>query len=220
MKSLIFANGKGGVGKTSLTIMFGNYLKSLGHNIVIVDCDMQGTGYRTFLASDEPEYDVIAFDPGQSLDEWEVLIEEISAFDYVLFDIPGSMFQGGIVRVLSLIDKMIIPTSMGPKDLDGTRVFINETVKQLTTPPEFRIVFNKLKPYTDVDAREIEKCLIENRESKVFDFLGISKEQNFKTIIRLEEAAIEKSLSISYSHHKIIDRYNGLMGEMLNYLDN
>jgi len=42
MKTLIFSNQKGGVGKTTLTRELGIYLASCGHRVLLVDCDPQG----------------------------------------------------------------------------------------------------------------------------------------------------------------------------------
>jgi chromosome partitioning protein len=40
--TVIFSNQKGGVGKTTLTRELGIYLASLGHTMLLVDCDPQG----------------------------------------------------------------------------------------------------------------------------------------------------------------------------------
>ncbi len=41
MKTVIFSNQKGGVGKTTLTRELGVYLSSRGHGVLLVDCDPQ-----------------------------------------------------------------------------------------------------------------------------------------------------------------------------------
>jgi chromosome partitioning protein len=41
-ETLIFSNQKGGVGKTTLTRELGIYLSTLGHKVLLVDCDPQG----------------------------------------------------------------------------------------------------------------------------------------------------------------------------------
>ena len=42
VRTLIFSNQKGGVGKTTLTRELGIYVSSLGHKVLLVDCDPQG----------------------------------------------------------------------------------------------------------------------------------------------------------------------------------
>jgi chromosome partitioning protein len=49
MKTVIFSNQKGGVGKTTLTRELGIYLSSLGHKLLFVDCDPQGNLSKSLL---------------------------------------------------------------------------------------------------------------------------------------------------------------------------
>ena len=47
-KKVVFANQKGGVGKSTLCILFANYLASKGKDVCIIDTDLQKslTTYR------------------------------------------------------------------------------------------------------------------------------------------------------------------------------
>lgn len=49
MKSVIFSNQKGGVGKTTLAREIGIYIASLGHRLLFVDCDPQGNLSKSLL---------------------------------------------------------------------------------------------------------------------------------------------------------------------------
>ena len=49
MKSVIFSNQKGGVGKTTLARELGIYIASLGHRLLFVDCDPQGNLSKSLL---------------------------------------------------------------------------------------------------------------------------------------------------------------------------
>ena len=42
-KKIVFANQKGGVGKSTLCILFANYLASKGKDVCIIDTDLQKT---------------------------------------------------------------------------------------------------------------------------------------------------------------------------------
>jgi len=53
MKTVIFSNQKGGVGKTTLTRELGIYLASIGHRILLVDCDPQGNLTKSLVESAE-----------------------------------------------------------------------------------------------------------------------------------------------------------------------
>lgn len=221
MKTIVFANQKGGAGKTSLSIMFGNYISSQGKSLIIVDCDIpQQTCFRTFKYSDNPSYDVIVFDPASDQQEWKELSEDIKPYDYVIFDIPGTMLQGGILKLLSVIDKMIIPTALSPKDMDSTRIFISEFVNKLSEVPQYKVVFNKVEPHIDSNARELIEHLEKGESNRYNEFLGVEIDQVFKKPIKLERAAIEKNLNINESHKKISDRYTDLFEDMFNFVNN
>ena len=42
-KNIVFANQKGGVGKSTLCILFANYLAAKGKDVCIIDTDLQKT---------------------------------------------------------------------------------------------------------------------------------------------------------------------------------
>jgi chromosome partitioning protein len=63
MKTVIFSNQKGGVGKTTLTRELGIYLSSLAHKVLLVDCDPQGNLTKSILeGTDGGLYDTLTSD--------------------------------------------------------------------------------------------------------------------------------------------------------------
>lgn len=52
MKTIIFTNQKGGVGKTTLTREIGLYLGTKGHRVLLVDCDGQGNLSKSLVDTD------------------------------------------------------------------------------------------------------------------------------------------------------------------------
>ncbi len=72
MKTIIFSNQKGGVGKTTLTRELGIYLSSLNNRVLLVDCDPQGNLTKSLLeGTDGGLYDALTSDglPPLKLDE-------------------------------------------------------------------------------------------------------------------------------------------------------
>ena len=53
MRTLIFSNQKGGVGKTTLTRELGIYVASCGHRVLLVDCDPQGNLTKSLVENAE-----------------------------------------------------------------------------------------------------------------------------------------------------------------------
>ena len=73
MKTVIFSNQKGGVGKTTLTRELGIYLSCLDHRVLLVDCDPQGNLTKSILeGTDSGLYDALTSDglPPLKLDEY------------------------------------------------------------------------------------------------------------------------------------------------------
>jgi chromosome partitioning protein len=69
---LIFSNQKGGVGKTTLTRELGIYVASLGHAVLLVDCDPQGNLTKSMIeGTDGGLYEALTGDglPPLKLDE-------------------------------------------------------------------------------------------------------------------------------------------------------
>ena len=72
MKTVIFSNQKGGVGKTTLTRELGIYVSSLGRRVLLVDCDPQGNLTKSIVdGTDSGLYDALTSDglPPLKLDE-------------------------------------------------------------------------------------------------------------------------------------------------------
>ncbi len=53
MKSILFSNQKGGVGKTTLTRNIGWYLSGLGHSVLLLDSDPQGNLSKSLFLEEE-----------------------------------------------------------------------------------------------------------------------------------------------------------------------
>ena len=51
MEKIAIASGKGGVGKTSLTLIIANFLKSKGYKVGLLDADIHGPNLVQLLVS-------------------------------------------------------------------------------------------------------------------------------------------------------------------------
>jgi chromosome partitioning protein len=129
-KKIVFANQKGGVGKSTLCILFANYLAYKKQDVCIIDTDLQKTiaGQRTkdlqiFEENDMP-YEVQEFDV-QDPKMMKQLMDSASEVDgYVLFDSPGNVGEDGLVPMFVNADAIIIPYEYEDKCLDSTGTFV------------------------------------------------------------------------------------------------
>jgi cellulose biosynthesis protein BcsQ len=121
------ANQKGGVGKSTLTVLLASALHEMGLRVAIVDCDYQRSIYnhrqRDLSAPPAPDaasttpYPVLQSAPG---DVFQVVEPLVDTMDYVFMDMPGTFQDKGILSILGLADYILIPFSASHYDLDST----------------------------------------------------------------------------------------------------
>lgn len=130
-----FATQKGGIGKTTLTVLVASYLHYVkGYNVAIVDCDapqnsiadirareikvIEESDYFKALACNhfrrikKKAYPVVASNAVDALDDADKMIKEESVKpDIVFFDLPGTLKSEGVVMTLSQMDYIFTPIS-------------------------------------------------------------------------------------------------------------
>lgn len=114
MKTVIFSNQKGGVGKTTLTRELGIYLSSLGYRILLVDCDPQGNLSKSILdGTDGGLYDALTSDalPPLKVDERLSLF----AGDFRLSLLEKSLI--GEIDAYSRLRSLLSESTLGEFDL-------------------------------------------------------------------------------------------------------
>ncbi|MDB5086730.1 MAG: ParA family protein [Mucilaginibacter sp.] len=143
----LFGNQKGGVGKSTLTVLAGNYL-SLAKDwpVTIIDMDYQQSICQKFekakvLENDEP-YDVLP----ANLESFALLIPVLTKNkkDAVLIDLPGKLDDDGLIPVFKSADLVICPFSYDEFTFESTVLF---TVVLKKVNPKIEVVFipNRIK---------------------------------------------------------------------------
>ncbi|WP_077196476.1 ParA family protein [Prevotella ihumii] len=158
MKNLkiVFANQKGGVGKSTLCIMFANYLAWKRKPVCIIDTDLQKSilmqrqkDAQLFEGVEEP-YSVQDFDVNEP-ELMEQLMESASQVEgYVLFDSPGNVSEDGLVPLFANADYIVCPYEYEDKTLDSTGVFVQvvNAIKEHNPEMHAKIFFvpNRIDP--------------------------------------------------------------------------
>ncbi|MDD4534150.1 MAG: ParA family protein [Prevotella sp.] len=129
-RKIIFANQKGGVGKSTLCILFANYLAWKKQDVCIIDTDLQKTismqrkkDMEIYEDVEEP-YTVQGFDVSDP-DTMQQLMESASETEgYVLFDSPGNVSEDGLVPMFTSADYIVCPYEYEEKTLDSTGTFV------------------------------------------------------------------------------------------------
>lgn len=136
-KIILFANQKGGVGKTTLCGLFSNYLVSRGVPIVALDADLQQTLFN-LRKSDEGEiqrqhpdedvkhyirYVVRSF-PMINKETTYKVIQQLRMLNFTsIIDTPGSLSQDTLAELLANCDYIICPYLFDINTIMSTRVF-------------------------------------------------------------------------------------------------
>ena len=101
-KKIVFANQKGGVGKSTLCILFANYLAAKGKDVCIIDTDLQKTIQmqrrkdKLIYEGEEEPYNVQDFDV-TDVETMQTLVDSASQVEgFVLFDSPGNISEDGL----------------------------------------------------------------------------------------------------------------------------
>ena len=146
---IVFANQKGGVGKSTLCMLFANYLAWKKQDVCIIDTDLQKTIMmqrkkdREIYDDMEEPYSVQDFDV-QDPELMQQLMESASQTEgFVLFDSPGNVSEDGLVPMFTGADFIICPYEYEEKTLDSTGTFIQviNALRQATPEMTARLFF-------------------------------------------------------------------------------
>ena len=146
---IVFAKQKGGVGKSTLCMLFANYLAWKKQDVCLIDTDLQKTIMmqrkkdREIYEDMEEPYTVQDFDV-QDPELMQQLMESASQTEgFVLFDSPGNVSEDGLVPMFTGADFIICPYEYEEKTLDSTGTFIQviNALRQTTPEMNARLFF-------------------------------------------------------------------------------
>lgn len=125
MKSIIFANGKGGVGKSTLAVLFAMACGKAGRQVAVHDLDQQATS-RDWIDRIQPENVSIFTGPLPQI---------------LLIDTPAKSDLAEHLRELPVVDLFLIPTTTNLSDqLVAKRTVLY--LRQISPETKVRLVFN------------------------------------------------------------------------------
>lgn len=131
---IIFANQKGGVGKSTLCVLFANYLAYWKRDVCVMDTDIQATiaklrslDAETFAG--EPPYEVFPLSIDNP-DAMKYFLKQSTAIEgYQLFDTAGRLDDDVIGVLLTHADYIIVPFEMEAKSMMSTFSFLKVTAR-------------------------------------------------------------------------------------------
>jgi len=134
---LTVCNGKGGAGKTTLSVLLATAFAQAGHKTALLDCDPQGTATRWLGETGE----VPLAQPGET---WPMLI----------VDTPPQLAAAGLHQALARSDAALLVSSPSPADLWTSQDTVAVIRQHLPAGRPARILFNQVQSRT-VLARDL-----------------------------------------------------------------
>jgi len=146
---IAFSTQKGGVGKTTFTTLAASYLHySKGYNVAVMDCDFpqwsihsmrkreaeqlqtndfyQRKAVSMFETLGKSTYPVVCTRPDNDVlaRAKEFLASEKTNYDILLFDLPGTINNEGVINTFLGMDYVFVPISASRLVMESTLPFI------------------------------------------------------------------------------------------------
>lgn len=216
-KIIVFANMKGGVGKSVLCTLFANDLASKGQPVAVVDADLQQTIYQqrqremkaAGLKDEDTPWDVTWLDTrnGEGVID---LMERIKQFEgYVLIDAPGNLSDDNLAPIYLAADYLVVPTSFHQNVIASTEIFADTIMKVNKAGGHSKMFFVPNNIDTRVGTKE--EILAQRRNADVLSRYG-------KLTARINRrASVMRASTVEYDyfqekaiHYAFADIYNGI----------
>jgi chromosome partitioning protein len=144
---IIFGNQKGGVGKTSLAILFANYLAENNKKVVAIEMDVQKSMAATRRyeleegATAQAPYEIVY----KSLADYPKFAEALKNTNVnLVIDLPGKLDDAHLVPVLKDADVIVCPFEYDLRSFVSTGTFAS-VVKQLDASKVMIFVPNRIR---------------------------------------------------------------------------
>lgn len=151
---ILFANQKGGAGKSTLTLLLANYLTHLRHRaLTVIDMDYQQSLSALSGKSPpgtEPPYEIVPAELPQFPDLLKIIRRDDGM---TLVDLPGKMDDDGLIPVFGAADLVICPVAYDRFSVDSTLLF-SMVVRRINPSARICYVPNRIKTLARYDNRE------------------------------------------------------------------
>lgn len=141
-----FSSQKGGIGKSTLTVIVASYLHFVkGYNVAVIDCDypqhtianMRKRDIDTFNKDDyykmkafllaqeigKKSYDVVSATPQTGIELAEKLFQLNPNIDIIFFDMAGTVNNISIIQLLTSMDYIFTPISADRNAMESSLTF-------------------------------------------------------------------------------------------------
>ena len=114
MEKIAIASGKGGVGKTSLTLIIANFLKSKGYKVGLLDADIHGPNLVQLLVSKNDVSSLISDKDSNQLVPQIINNFVVNSIDFSMSKEEATIWRGPLVS--KVIKQLYLNTKWGELD--------------------------------------------------------------------------------------------------------
>ncbi len=141
-------SGKGGTGKSTITLNLAGTLAARNQRVFIVDADPQGSIAMWAKTAKQKEPTVIV-NPSPVLGKQTKKV--VNKYDMILFDVPPT-FKRRMKAVLEVADRLIIPVTPGMADFWSTERLIEMYLKAKEKRPKLdaRLLISRIDRRTKI----------------------------------------------------------------------
>ena len=196
---ILFANQKGGVGKSTLALLFANYLSlTQSKEVIVFDMDNQRSIYNKAQAAqvleNEPLYEVEAAELGQ----FKIISDLVKDKENLIsiIDIAGSIENNDLIPIFKAADLVICPFAYDEFSVSSTIEF-SYILKSIKESVDIVFIPNRVKANVKYETLEsVHKVLSNFGEitlsvSERIDFQRIVTYETSPTIIQIVEPIFE-----------------------------
>ena len=132
--TITLLNSKGGVGKSTVTMLLSSLFAESGHTVGLIDRDtLQQTATQWINKTAPPNVE---------------LYKKSKSYDVIVIDTPPRINSPGLVESIKQADIILIVTSPSPADLWTAQTTIEAIEKHKQGKPIIKLLFNRIKANT------------------------------------------------------------------------
>jgi cellulose biosynthesis protein BcsQ len=189
---IAFSTQKGGVGKSTFTVLAASFLHYVkGLNVAVMDCDYpqcsvyemrkreirqletnlhyQSKAIALFDSLGKQTYPIVCAKPEEGIVKaCEFLESEPAGYDVVFFDLPGTINNDGVIQLFMAMDYVFVPMAPSRMSMESTLSFIIPVNELLTEHKDLNLKAIHLF-WNRVDGR-IKKEWLEHYEGVIRQF--------------------------------------------------
>ena len=135
-KFILFSNIKGGVGKTTLSAHFTEYLAEHEYPVAAVDADLQASlsRHRERDVNEDPQrplpWEVIKLNTFDG-EKVKAVVKKLKQVDgIIVVDCPGNLNDNNLSILFEAADFIVVPMAFDVDTIDATNIFINVVKKR------------------------------------------------------------------------------------------